>query len=68
MNNIASPQGHYARIRQRFLSAGIDGFFDYEVVELLLKPADNRRDQKAAAKKLINIFKSLRGVLEARSG
>jgi DNA repair protein RadC len=36
MNNIASPQGHYARIRQRFLSAGIDGFLDYEVVELLL--------------------------------
>ena len=40
-------------------------FFDYEVVELLLKIADNRRDQKAAAKQLINIFKSLRGVLEA---
>ena len=65
MNNIASPQGHYARIRQRFLSTGIDGFLDYEVVELLLKLADNRRDQKAAAKKLINIFKSLQGVLEA---
>ena len=65
MNNIASPQGHYARIRQRFLSDGIDGFLDYEVVELLLKPADNRQDQKAAAKQLINIFKSLRGVLEA---
>ena len=65
MNNIASPQGHYARLRQRFLIAGIDGFFDYEVVELLLKLADNRRDQKAAAKQLINIFKSLRGVLEA---
>ena len=65
MNNIASPQGHYARIRQRFLSDGIDGFLDYEVMELLLKLADNRRDQKAAAKQLINIFKSLRGVLEA---
>ena len=65
MNNIASPQGHYARIRQRFLSAGIDGFLDYEVVELLLKLADNRRDQKTAAKQLVNKFKSLRGVLEA---
>jgi len=65
MNNIASPQGYYARIRQRFLSDGIDGFLDYEVMELLLKLADNRRDQKAAAKQLINIFKSLRGVLEA---
>ena len=46
MNNISSPQGHYARIRQRFLSVGIDGFLDYEVVELLLKLADNRSDQK----------------------
>ena len=50
MNNIASPLGHYARIRQRFLSAGIDGFLDYEVVELLLKLADNRRDQKITRK------------------
>ena len=44
MNKIASPQGHYARLRQRFLSACIGGFLDYEVVELLLKLADNRRD------------------------
>ena len=65
MNKIASPQGHYARLRQRFLSAGIDGFLDYEVVELLLKLADNRRDQKTTAKQLVNKFKSLRGVLEA---
>ena len=50
MNNIASPQGHYARIRQRFLSAGIDGLLDYEVVELLLKLANNRRDQKITRK------------------
>ena len=65
MNNISSQEGHYARLCQRFLSAGIAGFLDYEVVELLLKLADNHRDQKATAKKLINIFKSLRGVLEA---
>ena len=44
MDKISSPQGHYARLRQRFLSSGIDGFLDYEVVELLLKLADNRRD------------------------
>ena len=65
MNNISSPKGHYARLRQRFLLAGIDGFLDYEVVELLLKLADNRRDQKITAKLLLNTFKSLRGVLEA---
>ena len=65
MDKISSPRGHYARLRQRFLSSGIDGFLDYEVVELLLKPADNRRDQKITAKLLLNTFKSLRGVLEA---
>ena len=65
MNNISSPKGHYARLRQRFLLAGIDGFLDYEVVELSLKLADNRRDQKITAKLLLNTFKSLRGVLEA---
>ncbi|HIN19890.1 MAG TPA: DNA repair protein RadC [Candidatus Marinimicrobia bacterium] len=43
----------------------MDGFLDYEVVELLLKLADNRRDQKITAKLLLNTFKSLRGVLEA---
>jgi len=64
MNKKNSPQGHYARLRQRFLSAGIDGFLDYEVVELLLRLADNRRDQKITAKLLLNTFKSLRGVLE----
>ena len=65
MNKISSPKGHYARLRQRFLLAGIDGFLDYEVVELLLKLADNRRDQKITAKLLLNTFKSLQGVLEA---
>ena len=65
MDKISSPQGHYSRLRQRFLSAGIDGFLDYEVVELLLRLADNRRDQKITAKLLLNTFKSLRGVLEA---
>ena len=34
-------------------------------MELLLKLADNRRDQKTAAKQLVNKLKSLRGVLEA---
>ena len=65
MDKISSPQGHYARLRQRFLLGGIDGFLDYEVVELLLKLADNRRDQKITAKLLLNTFKSQRGVLEA---
>ena len=58
-------QGHYANLRQRFLQNDIDGFLDYEVIELLLKLADNRRDKKSTAKRLIDKFKSLKGVLEA---
>ena len=65
MDKISSPQGHYSRLRQRFLLGGIDGFLDYEVIELLLKLADNRRDQKNTAKLLLNTFESLQGVLEA---
>jgi len=28
--------GHRKRLRERFLQAGLDGFHDYEVIELLL--------------------------------
>ena len=52
-------QGHYANLRNRFLQNDIDGFLDYEVIELLLKLADNRRDQKTTAKRLIKNFQSL---------
>ena len=62
---MSQSQGHYANLRHRFLTSGIDGFLDYEVIELLLKLADNRRDQKQTAKKLIIQFKSLKGVLKA---
>jgi DNA repair protein RadC len=60
-----NEHGHYARLRKRFLDGGLEGFLDYEVIELLLKLADNRRDQKNTAKNLIKKFKSLKGVLEA---
>ncbi len=65
MKNTNNNQGHYARLRKRFLEGGLKGFLDYEVIELLLKLADHRRDQKTAAKVLIKKFNSLRGVLEA---
>ena len=50
MNKISSPQGHYSRLRQRFLSSGIDGLLDCEVVELVPMLAENRRDQKITRK------------------
>jgi DNA repair protein RadC len=57
--------GHRKRLRQRFLEAGLDGFLDYEVIELLLTLATPRKDCKAAAKQALKRFKTLQGVLEA---
>lgn len=58
-------EGHRQRLRERFLAAGLDGFHDYEVVELLLTLGTPRRDCKAAAKAALSRFKSLPAVLEA---
>ena len=61
-------EGHYRRLRERFLTNGLDGFLDYEVIELLLKLADPRPDHKPTAKALLARFKSLGGVLDATPG
>ena len=58
-------QGHRQRLRERFSAAGLDGFHDYEVIELLLSLATPRKDCKDAAKAALKKFKTLQGVLEA---
>lgn len=58
-------EGHRGRLRDRFLTAGLDGFLDYEVIELLLTLATPRRDCKDAAKAVMARFKTLPGALEA---
>jgi DNA repair protein RadC len=58
-------EGHRERLRQKFLKSGLKGFHDYEIIELLLSLGTPRRDCKQAAKKAIEKFKTLRGVLEA---
>lgn len=58
-------QGHRQRLRDRFLKTGLDGFADYEVVELLLTLAVPRSDVKQPAKTLIARFGNLRGILDA---
>lgn len=58
-------QGHRKRLRERFLKSGLDGFQNYEIVELLLSLGTPRRDTKHQAKEAIRRFKTLRGVLEA---
>jgi DNA repair protein RadC len=64
-NSEHPDAGHRKRLRQRFLTAGLDGFLDYEVIELLLTLATPRKDCKAAAKLALKKFKTLQGVLEA---
>jgi len=57
--------GHRKRLRDRFLQSGLDGFSDYEIVELLLTLGTPRRDCKQIAKEAIKEFKGLQGVLNA---
>ena len=57
--------GHRARVRQRFLTDGLDSFQDHEVLEFLLFYAVPRRDVNEMAHMLIDRFGSLPGVLDA---
>ncbi|MBW2039869.1 MAG: DNA repair protein RadC [Deltaproteobacteria bacterium] len=57
-------EGHRRRLREKFIKAGISGFHDYEIVELLLTLGTPRKDCKQQAKEAIRKFKTLRGVLE----
>ncbi|MDL2269629.1 DNA repair protein RadC [Desulfosarcina sp. OttesenSCG-928-A07] len=57
--------GHRKRLRDRFLQSGLDGFQDYEVIELLLTLGTPRKDCKDAAKDALHRFKTLQGVFEA---
>ena len=58
-------QGHRQRLRDRFLAAGLNGFQDYEVIELLLTLGTPRKDCKDAAKEALTKFKTLQAVIEA---
>ena len=60
-------EGHRKRLRERFLQSGLDGFLDYEVVELLLTLGTPRRDCKQPAKEALNKFKNLISVLDAKT-
>lgn len=58
--------GHRERIRERFAKEGLEGFSDYEVLELALFYANARGDTNETAHELIDQFGSLKTVLEAR--
>ena len=57
--------GHHKRLRERFIKSGLDGFHDYEVLELLLTFIFPNRDTKPIAKDLLAKFKTLGGVFSA---
>lgn len=63
----AHAEGHRARLRARYRKSGEGALQDYELLELLLTFAIPRRDTKLLAKKLLERFGRLGGVLEADS-
>jgi len=58
--------GHRQRLRERFMEAGEAALADYELLELLLFRAIDRRDVKPLAKALIARFGSYSEVVAAR--
>lgn len=65
----SKPQPHYHRhrdrLRARFDEAGADALADYELLELMLFRTIRRQDTKPLAKRLIEAFGGLAGVLAA---
>ena len=57
--------GHRARLRQRLLDAGAQGFHDYELVEYLLTLTIPRVDTKPLAKRLLHDFGGIGALLGA---
>lgn len=65
IKDLPKVEGHRKRLRERFLQSGLDGFLDYEIVELLLTLGTPRKDCKQMAKKAVKEFGGLQGVLDA---
>ncbi len=57
--------GHRQRLKRRFLDNGLSGFYDHNILELLLFYTIPRRDTNELAHTLINTFGSLSGVFDA---
>lgn len=58
-------EGHRARLRERMMREGLQGFQDHEVLELLLFQSIPRRDTNKIAHDLIYKFGSFANVLDA---
>ena len=53
------------RLKERFRKGALDGFYNYEVLELFLTYAVPKKDVKPLAGRLFDRFKGLRGVFDA---
>ncbi len=62
-----SVGGHRKRLKERFAQHGLDGFHEYEVLELLLAYVIPRKDVKPIAKRLLAQFQTLAGVFDAQT-
>ncbi|MCG8492280.1 MAG: DNA repair protein RadC, partial [Sneathiellales bacterium] len=62
---LDDKKGHRARVREKVLKSGAEQLLDYEILEMVLYGANSRGDTKPLAKRLINEFGSLSGVLSA---
>ena len=60
--------GHREKMRQRFLTGGLDGFADHEALELLLYYAIPRRDTNPIAHALMERYGSLSAEVTCWSG
>jgi DNA repair protein RadC len=65
MTDPSPTDGHRARLRDRWHRAGAKAFADHELLELLLTHVFRRIDTKPLAKRLIEKFGGLKGVLDA---
>ncbi len=65
----ASPHylEHRRRLKARYLQDGLEGFHEYEILELLLCYAIPQGDVKPLAKELLTRFGDLKGVMDAGS-
>ena len=57
--------GHRDRLRKRFISDGLDKFYDHQIVELLLFYGIPRKDTNDIAHKLLNRFGSFSAMFDA---
>ena len=58
-------EGHRDRVRKRFRQQGLEGFQDYEALEILLLFVTRQKDVKPVAKELVQRFGSFKNVLDA---